>query len=115
MLGLPTLHGTGTEDYFNCAWCPTQIYHAPYHGVIAGGGKNWTDPVTVYGFTSRIRLSSKSSFGWRLNMAMPIDAATIFLRWRFGTKRNRIWFSRRYCRSNNACQSFGSHLNDARE
>ena len=50
MLGLPTLHGTGTEDYFNCAWCPTQIYHAPYHGVIAGGGKNWTDPVTVYRF-----------------------------------------------------------------
>ena len=47
-------------------------------------------------------------------MAMPIDAATIFLRWRFGTKRNRIWFSRRYFRSNNACQSFGSHLNDAR-
>ena len=46
----PTLHGTGTEDYFNCAWCPTQIYHAPYHGVIAGGGKNWTDPVTVYRF-----------------------------------------------------------------
>jgi DUF2961 family protein len=63
MLGLPTLHGTGTEDYFNCAWCPTQIYHAPYHGVIAGGGKNWTDPVTVYGFTSRIRLSSKNRFG----------------------------------------------------
>ena len=46
----PTLHGTGTEDYFNCAWCPTQIYHGPYHGVIAGGGKNWTDPVTVYRF-----------------------------------------------------------------
>jgi Protein of unknown function (DUF2961) len=46
----PTLHGTGTEDYFNCAWCPTQVYHAPYHGVIAGGGKNWTDPVTVYRF-----------------------------------------------------------------
>ena len=46
----PTLHGTGTEDYFNCAWYPTQIYHAPYHGVIAGGGKNWTDPVTVYRF-----------------------------------------------------------------
>ena len=22
----PTLHGTGTEDYFNTAWCPTQAY-----------------------------------------------------------------------------------------
>ncbi len=34
----PTLHGTGTEDYFNTAWCPTQEYSAPYHGIIAAGG-----------------------------------------------------------------------------
>jgi hypothetical protein len=46
----PTLHGTGTEDYFNTAWCPTQEYHGPYHGILAGGGPNWTDPVTVYRF-----------------------------------------------------------------
>ena len=46
----PTLHGTGTEDYFNTAWCPTQKYSAPYHGIIAGGGQNWTDPVTLYRF-----------------------------------------------------------------
>lgn len=46
----PTLHGTGTEDYFNTAWCPTQEYAAPYHGVIASGGPNWSDPVTLYRF-----------------------------------------------------------------
>ncbi|AFZ66908.1 glycoside hydrolase family 172 protein [Deinococcus peraridilitoris] len=46
----PTLHGTGTEDYFNTAWCPNQEYAAPYHGVIAGGGPNWTDPITLYRF-----------------------------------------------------------------
>ncbi len=46
----PTLHGTGTEDYFNTAWCPTQEYAAPYHGIIAAGGPNWTDPVTLYRF-----------------------------------------------------------------
>jgi hypothetical protein len=44
----PTLHGTGTEDYFNTAWCPTQTYSAPYHGIIAAGGPNWTEPVTLY-------------------------------------------------------------------
>lgn len=44
----PTLHGTGTEDYFNTAWCPTQDYAAPYHGIIAAGGPNWTEPVTLY-------------------------------------------------------------------
>ena len=46
----PTLHGTGTEDYFNTAWCPSQDYSAPYHGIIAGGGHNWTEPVTLYRF-----------------------------------------------------------------
>lgn len=46
----PTLHGTGTEDYFNTAWCPNQEYSAPYHGIIAGGGPNWAAPVTVYRF-----------------------------------------------------------------
>ncbi|MEO6394763.1 MAG: glycoside hydrolase family 172 protein, partial [Devosia sp.] len=46
----PTLHGTGTEDYFNTAWCPAQEYSAPYHGIIAGGGPNWTEPVSVYRF-----------------------------------------------------------------
>ncbi|MCC6310296.1 MAG: DUF2961 domain-containing protein [Trueperaceae bacterium] len=46
----PTLHGTGTEDYFNTAWCPTEEYAAPYHGIIAAGGPNWTDPVTLYRF-----------------------------------------------------------------
>ncbi|SDP46764.1 glycoside hydrolase family 172 protein [Phyllobacterium sp. OV277] len=44
----PTLHGTGTEDYFNTAWCPTQTYSGPYHGIIAAGGPNWTEPVTLY-------------------------------------------------------------------
>jgi hypothetical protein len=28
----PTLHGTGTEDYFNCAYSPSEEYCAPYHG-----------------------------------------------------------------------------------
>ncbi|MEM6428589.1 MAG: glycoside hydrolase family 172 protein, partial [Deinococcota bacterium] len=46
----PTLHGTGTEDYFNTSWCPNQVYDAPYHGIIAGGGENWSEPITVYRF-----------------------------------------------------------------
>ncbi len=27
-----TLHGTGTEDYFNTSWCPNEIYQHPYFG-----------------------------------------------------------------------------------
>jgi hypothetical protein len=33
----PSLHGTGTEDYFNAAWgFPSGEYAGPYHGVSLG-------------------------------------------------------------------------------
>lgn len=47
----PSLHGTGTEDWFHCAYCPTQEYHAPYHGVILYSGNDewrWKGKNTVY-------------------------------------------------------------------
>lgn len=28
----PSLHGTGTEDFFNASWCPKEIYMHPYFG-----------------------------------------------------------------------------------
>jgi len=38
----PRLHGTGTEDYFNTAFCPTREYHAPYHGItVYSGTEEW--------------------------------------------------------------------------
>ena len=44
----PSLHGTGTEDYFNTAWCPSQPYSAPYHGITLPGGPNWSGKVSLY-------------------------------------------------------------------
>jgi len=47
----PSLHGTGTEDWFHCAYCPTQEYNAPYHGVILYSGNDnwrWKGKNTVY-------------------------------------------------------------------
>ncbi len=44
----PNMHGTGTEDYFNTAWCPQQEYHSPYHGLILGGGPNWSGRISTY-------------------------------------------------------------------
>lgn len=44
----PNLHGTGTEDYVNMAWCPTQEYCAPYHGLLLGGKDNWKGKHTYY-------------------------------------------------------------------
>lgn len=46
----PSLHGTGTEDYFNTAWCPTQVYSAPYHGIVLAGEQNWWGKVGLYRF-----------------------------------------------------------------
>jgi hypothetical protein len=44
----PMLHGTGTEDYFNMAWCPTQEFNDPYYGTSLPGGKNWAGKITLY-------------------------------------------------------------------
>jgi hypothetical protein len=38
----PTLHGTGTEDYFGTAFCPKQEFSAPYHGLtVYSGDEGW--------------------------------------------------------------------------
>lgn len=44
----PSIYGTGTEDYFSTAWCPSQEYSAPYHGIILGGKDNWKGEITYY-------------------------------------------------------------------
>jgi hypothetical protein len=46
----PALHGTGCEDYFNMAFCPTQRHTGPYHGLIIPGGPNWAGPISLYRF-----------------------------------------------------------------
>jgi hypothetical protein len=46
----PSLHGTGTEDYFNTAWCPAETYSAPYHGITLAGGENWSGELSMYRF-----------------------------------------------------------------
>lgn len=46
----PALHGTGTEDYFNTAYCPTVKFDAPYHGITLPGGPNWSGKVSLYRF-----------------------------------------------------------------
>ena len=46
----PTLHGTGTEDYFGGAYCPSEPFSAPYCGLVSGGGENWSGVSTMYRF-----------------------------------------------------------------
>jgi hypothetical protein len=44
----PSLHGTGTEDYFNTAWCPNKEFDNPYYGIILPGGENWSGKISLY-------------------------------------------------------------------
>lgn len=46
----PSLHGTGTEDYFNTAYCPMIKYDSPYHGLTLPGGPNWSGKISLYRF-----------------------------------------------------------------
>lgn len=48
----PSLHGTGTEDYFCAAWgFPCGEYAGPYHGVsLAGDVEEWSGKWSVYRF-----------------------------------------------------------------
>jgi len=45
---IPTLYGTGTEDYVNQAYGPGKKYFAPYHGTIMPGGLNFWGKINYY-------------------------------------------------------------------
>ncbi len=44
----PSIHGTGTEDYFNTAWCPQEAFATPYFGITMPGGPNWSGKISLY-------------------------------------------------------------------
>lgn len=50
----PTLHGTGTEDYFNTAFCPTTEFNTPDYGISVYSGNNsnrkWSGKNSMYRF-----------------------------------------------------------------
>lgn len=52
----PSLHGTGTEDYFCTAFCPTQVYDAPYHGLTLYSGNPQQPSHKFHGQNAMYRL-----------------------------------------------------------
>jgi len=61
----PTLHGTGTEDYFNTAWGPADACSTPFFGLPKAGGHDFSGFISWYRwhipdpvrFTRSIRVS----------------------------------------------------------
>ncbi|MCD6479300.1 DUF2961 domain-containing protein [Candidatus Bathyarchaeota archaeon] len=45
---LPSIVGTGTEDYYCMAWCPTQEFCTPFYGLPLPGGPNWSGKISWY-------------------------------------------------------------------
>ena len=73
----PRLHGTGTEDYFNTAFGPTQEFCGPYHGISVNSGNpdwRWKGKNSMYRFhiedpvrfRKRVRVSIEHGHGNKL-------------------------------------------------
>ena len=47
----PSLHGTGTEDYFNTSWSPEHLFSHPFFGLArVGGSLGWLGRAHLYRF-----------------------------------------------------------------
>jgi hypothetical protein len=47
----PRLHGTGIEDYFNTAYCPSEEFFTPFHGITVNSGNSgwrWKGKNSLY-------------------------------------------------------------------
>jgi hypothetical protein len=45
-----SIHGTGTEDYFNTAWGPNEPFSSPFFGMSRAGGATWSGKISWYRF-----------------------------------------------------------------
>jgi len=77
-----SLHGTGTEDYFNTSWCPKTIYYHPFFGYArVNDNIGWLGRTHVYRFhiTDPVRFdnSLKFSIEHGHNNNLTVDLATV--------------------------------------
>lgn len=63
----PSLHGTGTEDYFGTAWSPSRQYFSPYHGVSFAERRDWR------GFSSWYRFHLTDPIRFRKSLKATIE------------------------------------------
>jgi hypothetical protein len=78
----PTLHGTGTEDYFNTSWCPKTLFSHPYYGYArVNDDIGWLGRTHVYRFHISDPLFFDKSFRFTIehghNNVMTVDLASV--------------------------------------
>lgn len=77
-----SLHGTGTEDFFNTAWCPKELYAHPYFGCARVNGETgFLGRTHVYRFMLEdpvyFERSLRASIEHGHNNALTLDLATV--------------------------------------
>lgn len=78
----PTLHGTGTEDYFNTAFCPKNIFSHPYYGYARVNNEmGWLGRTHLYRFHIADPLFFNKDFKFTIehghNNVLTLDLASV--------------------------------------
>lgn len=63
----PTVHGTGTEDYFGTAWSPATAFSHPYYGQPVADRDDWA------GFSSLYRLHVKDPIPFERSLRATLE------------------------------------------
>jgi hypothetical protein len=69
----PSIHGTGTEDWNNCAFGPNQEYQAPYHGILLYTGTPDFWPTKWIGKQSIYRYHVEDPVRFRKSIHVSIE------------------------------------------
>jgi hypothetical protein len=78
----PSLHGTGTEDYFNTSWCPDTLFAHPYYGYArVNEDIGWLGRTHVYRFHISDPIFFDESFRFTIehghNNTLTVALATV--------------------------------------
>jgi len=79
---MPTLHGTGTEDYFNTSWCPKELLSHPFFGYArVNNDVGWLGRTHVYRFHLTDPIVFDRSFRFSIehghNNVLTLDLASV--------------------------------------
>ena len=77
-----SLHGTGTEDYFNMSWCPKEYYEHPYYGLVRVNKESgWMGRTHCYRFhiqdPVRFSRSLKATIEHGHNNCLTLEMASV--------------------------------------
>lgn len=78
----PSIHGTGTEDYFNTSWCPKEIMYHPFYGYPrVNDDIGWLGRTHVYRFHITDPIYFQESLLFSIehghNNALTLDLASV--------------------------------------